>query len=136
MPGMRTPTLLAALASASAGLLACGGGLTVRATRIQGAPRPPGCELEILQKAPDRPHDLLAELEAHVTRVPPEGPLAVVSPKACALGADGIVVVRNLIVNEQGHALVAVAAIRWRPEAAEPRPPGPPPSSGEPAPGR
>lgn len=140
MPDMRMPQLVP-LALGALGLVACGGGVTVRRTAAQAPPRPADCELELLRKAPERPHDVLAELESHVTRVPPDGALAVLKPVACALGADAIVVERNAVLNVLGHVLVAGSAIRYRPAPPAPtetqpvEPPAvtPPAPSGEPA---
>jgi len=125
MRAMRTLPL-ATLAAAAVVVSACGGGVTVRKAGVSAPPRQAGCELEVLRAAPERPHDALADLEAHVTRVPSEGALAVVTPRACALGADAIVVQRNMVLNEQGHVLVAVTAIKYRPFPAEAGLPGPP----------
>jgi hypothetical protein len=116
---MRKPSPTVALALLA--LSGCGGGLTVRNAGATAPPKPKGCELEVLQKAPrDRPYDALADLESHVTNVPEEGALSVVKPKACELGADAIIVVRNMVLNEFGHTLVAVTAIKYAPPAAAP----------------
>jgi hypothetical protein len=133
---MRTLPLVSPLALLL--LAACGGGVTVRPTGFAAAAKPRTCELEVLQKAPDRPYDALADLESHVTNVPPEGALSVVTPKACELGADAVIVVRNMVLNEFGHTLVAVTAIKYRlllppsttgvAPAPEPEPPAPEPS--------
>jgi hypothetical protein len=114
---MRTPRLAALLVAAFAGLAACGGGVTVRRSAASAPPKRAGCELEILRKAPDRPYDVLATLESHVTNVPREGALSIVQPKACELGADAIVVLQNMVLNELGHTFVAATAIRYRAEA-------------------
>jgi len=111
--------LLAAPALAVLGLSACGG-VTVRRTGVAAPPKAVSCDLEVLQKAPDRPYEALADLETHVTRVPPEGALSVVKPMACRLGADAIIVVRDMVLNEQGHTLVAVTAIKYRPPTLAP----------------
>ena len=142
-----------AAALAALALAACGGGITVRRTAASAPPKPASCELEILQKAPPRPYDELASLESHVTHVPKDGALSVLKPKACELGADALVVVRNMVLNELGHTLVAAIAIRYRPEAPkaetapapagpeaqespklEPKQDAPPPNTEEPAP--
>lgn len=119
VPRVRAPSrsvpALAALV-----LAACGGGVTVRNVRGGGPPRPADCELEVLRTAPGRPHDALADLESHVTRVPPGGALSVVMPAACRLGADAIVVTRDMVLNELGHTFVAVTAIRYRSPAPGP----------------
>jgi hypothetical protein len=131
MPAMRRLSC-AVLGLALLALAGCGGpGVTIRRTGLSAPPRPAGCDLEVLRNPPERPYDALADLESHVTRVPPEGALSVVKPEACALGADAIVVVRELITNELGHTLVAVTAIKYRP-GAPPQEPAPPPAPPKP----
>jgi hypothetical protein len=115
-------------------LVACGGGLTVRRTGVTAPPKPRGCDLDVLQKAPPRPHEALAEIQTHVTNVPREGALSIVMPKACELGADAIVVVRNMVLNELGHTLVVVRVIRYRPEAPTPSSSSTPMPTATPAP--
>lgn len=110
----------AALGLALLGLAACGGGVTVRWTGVAAPPRPADCDLEVLRKAPERPYDALAGLDAHVVHVPPEGALSVVKGKACELGADAIVVDQEMILNELGHTLVSVTAIKYRPPGSDP----------------
>src|SRR6185369_17457924 len=125
MVPMRTlpfPALLGVLL-----LAGCGGGVTVRPTGFAAAARPKNCDPEILRRAPDRPYDSLADLESHVTLVPPDGALSVVMPKACELGADAVIVIRDMVLNEFGHTLVAVTAIKFRvpPLPAPTEPPTP-----------
>jgi hypothetical protein len=106
---------VAACASASGG----GSGVTVRKSGLVAPAKPAGCALEVLQKPPARPYYPLGEIESHVTAPPPEGAVSVVKPQACELGADAIIVNRNMVLNEVGHVLVSVTAIRW-PEANQP----------------
>jgi hypothetical protein len=75
--------------------------------------RPKGCGLEFLRKVPDRPYEEIAELQAHVTSPPPGGALEVLRDKACELGADAVIVIRNFVTNEFGHVLVAGTAIKF-----------------------
>jgi hypothetical protein len=110
---MRNASAAAVLATVVLAGCATGGPVTVRSYGVSAPAKQPGCGLEVLQKPPARPYDVLAELESHVTMVPPEGALSVVKPKACELGADAIIVERNMVLNEFGHTLVAVTAIRW-----------------------
>jgi len=110
----------AALGLALLGLAACGGGVTVRWTGVAAPPRPANCDLEVFRKAPERPYDALAGLDAHVTLVPGEGALSVVKGKACELGADAIVVDQEMILNELGHTLVSTTAIKYRPAPPAP----------------
>jgi hypothetical protein len=108
----------------SASVLASCGGVTVHRRGASAPPKPRDCELEILQKPPPRPYEVLADLTSHVTVVPREGALSVLRPKACELGADALIVIQNMVLNELGHTLVAATAIRYRPETprAEPTP--------------
>jgi hypothetical protein len=107
------PRCTAALAAAAA-LMACGG-VKVKPSGdgVRPEPRPKGCSLEFLQKAPGRPYQEIADLEAHVTSPPSGGALEVLRDKACELGADAVIVSRNFVTNEQGHVLVAGTAIKY-----------------------
>jgi hypothetical protein len=116
---MTNPTrsaLLLALALAGCAGASQGGPVTVQRW-ADAPPKPPGCAPEILQKAPTRPYEALGELTSHLTNPPPQ-PISVVLPKACELGADAVIVQRNLVTNIAGHVLVSVIAIRWRAEPA------------------
>jgi hypothetical protein len=93
------------------------GGPEVRKTDVVAPPKPPGCGLEVLRKRPARPYDTLGTVTSHLTS-PPKDPLSIVTPTACELGADAIIVDQNMVLNELGHVLVSVTAIRWRAEAA------------------
>lgn len=101
---------LAALASSG-----CGGGVTVRpsGTDLKLPPKPGNCSLEFLQSSPGRPFDEIAELSAHLTKPPAEGAPEALRAKACALGADAVIVTRNFVTNEFGHVLVAGTAIHF-----------------------
>jgi hypothetical protein len=94
--------------------------------------RPRGCAIEFLNQAPERAYDELAELESHVTSVPPGGAQEVLRDTSCQLGADAVIVTRNFVTNAYGHVLVVGTAIRYRPDLPAPPPPEPP---SEPAPG-
>jgi len=118
---MRNASSAAVLLTVVLAACATGGPVTVRSYGVAAPAKQPGCGLEVFQKPPNRPYDTLAEIESHVTNVPPQGALSVVKPKACELGADAIIVERNMVLNEFGHVLVSVTAIRW-PTAAPPPP--------------
>ena len=122
---MRAAALV--LAAPAALALACGPvHVTPSAGQVAGA-KPPDCTIEFLPKPPDRPYDALAELRAHVTDVPKGGALQVLRPKACELGADAVIVTRNVVTNMFDHRFVAGIAIQYRPEepgAARPEEPG------------
>jgi hypothetical protein len=117
-----------------AALLVLSGCGAVKVTRLGPdtgvAPKPRDCAIEFLDKNPERAHDEIAELSSHVTNVPPGGPLEVLREAACRLGADAVVVTRNLVLNELGHVLVAGTAIAYRAEVAPP----PRPEADQPAP--
>ena len=115
------PRCTAALAAAAA-LMACGA-VKVKPSGdgVRPEPRPKGCSLEFLHKAPGRPYQEIADLESHVTSPPPAGALEVLRDKACELGADAVIVSRDIVLNEQGHVLVAGTAIKYveRPQPSE-----------------
>jgi hypothetical protein len=121
-------------AAGLAALLALTGCGAVKVTRLSPdagtAPRPPDCALEFLDKAPERAYDEVAELDSHLTAIPPGGPLEVLREPACRLGADAVVVIRRFVTNELGHMLVAGTAIKYRAEVAPP----PRQEGGQPAP--
>ncbi len=75
--------------------------------------KPPDCRIEFLEKAPSRPYAAIGELESHVTNPPPAGALEVLRPRACQLGADAVIVTRNLVLNQLGHVFVAGIAIKY-----------------------
>lgn len=131
----RTPR--AALAAALLAVAACAtSGIKVdRYSDEQIAPRPPDCGLEYLKDPPQRPYDQLAELETHVTSPAPGpyGALEALRPTACELGADALIVQRNFVTNEFGHAIVAGIAIKYRAAQAAPPPPAEPAPAEPPA---
>jgi len=121
-------------AAGLAAFLALTGCGSVKVTRLAPdaatAPRSGDCAIEFLDKAPERPYDEVADLDSHLTVIPPGGPLEALREPACRLGADAVVVTRKFVTNELGHVLVAGTAIRYR---VEPAPP-PPQEGGQPAP--
>ena len=90
------------------------------------AARPSDCALEFLEKRPGRPYDELGELETHVTAPPPGGAREALHADACRLGADAVIVTRDFVTNEFGHAMVAGTAIKYRSEAPDEPAPAPP----------
>ena len=111
---LRSTTLVAALS-----LLACSsvkGPPSGEGARYQ--PRPKGCDLEILQKAPERTYEELGDLEAHVKAPPPGGAVEALRDRACELGADALIVTRHIVTNAMGQVFVAGTAIKYveRPE--------------------
>ena len=125
----RCAALLGALA-----LLGCASAGNVKTTPLgnaQGlAPKPKDCHIDFLRKAPERPYEKLAELDSHVTNVPREGAEQVLRPKACELGADAVIVNRDMVLNPYGHTMVSGTAIRYTAPTAPPPAPasGPAPS--------
>lgn len=110
----RTPALAVAFA-----LLGCSS-VKVKPSGegAQYQPRPKGCDLEILQKAPKRTYEELGDLEAHVKAPPPGGAVEVLRDRACELGADALIVTRHIVTNAVGQVFVAGTAIKYveRPE--------------------
>jgi hypothetical protein len=103
---------------------ACG---AVRVKRAASGPKlaakPKDCEITFLWHTPNVQYHALADLQAHVTSPPPGGALEVLRPEACELGADAIIVKRNLSLNGFGHMLVAGTAIKLGELPPPPRPP-------------
>lgn len=115
-----------ALAASLLGALTACSPVRVKPSGVEGAAaRPSDCALEFLEKAPGRPYDELGELESHVTAPPPGGAREALRPDACRLGADAVIVTKDFVTNEFGHALVAGTAIKYR---AEPAPSAEPPA--------
>jgi hypothetical protein len=86
--------------------------------------KPKGCSLEFLEKAPGRGYEELGELQEHVTAPPPGGAAEALRDRACALGADALIITRHVVTNAYGHVLVAGTAIKYveRAQAPEPEP--------------
>jgi hypothetical protein len=123
------PTALALSLSAALALSACA-----------GAKPAPTCQLEFLFAQPTRPYEQLAEYDEMIRVIPPGGAHEALRDRACALGADAVVVTKSLVVNLLDHTNVQGYAIKWSPPApAEPAPatpspapeakPAPPPAS-------
>lgn len=105
---------------ASLGLSACAG------------PKPtPTCQLEFLFKAPERPHERLGEFNEMVRLIPHGGAHEALRTRACALGADAVVITRSMVVNLLDQTIVQGYAIRWTvtppPAPAPEATPAPPP---------
>ena len=111
---------------------------TVKVTRVGPdaglAPKAGDCPIEFLLKPPERLYDPIADLESHLTDVPPQGSLSVLREPACRLGADAVIVTRNFVINMFGHMMVAGTAIRWAGAAPPPAPEAQPAAPPKPAP--
>lgn len=106
---------------AAAALAGCAGmGVKVQRSGPAMPPRDPGCAVDFLRAPPDRPFDEVADLETHVTVVPPEGVEQVLRKPACALGADAVIITKRFVTNEFGHVLLTGTAIVYRAEGAAP----------------
>ena len=112
---MPRPATAASLALAAALLGACASSPAVRVAggEAAGLARPADCPLEILYKAPDRPYEALGDLVIQVTQPPRGGAVEALRPRACAMGADAVIVTRNQVLNYFDHAMVEGTAIRW-----------------------
>jgi len=98
---------------------ACGGMAGVRVDRRGpvAEPRPPGCALEVLEKAPERPHEELAELTATAPSADGQAAVQVLRGPACQLGADALVLTHR--TTPRGPmSMVSAVAIRWLPSPA------------------
>ncbi len=125
----RPHSVRAIVASAAIALLGAGcSGPQVRWSSAgpRPEPRPADCAVELLEKRPERPHDEIAELTEHVTRPPADGVLGLLRAPACAVGADAVIVIRRVVLNDYGHLLVSAVAIKYRPEPAAAETPTPP----------
>ncbi|OFX22854.1 MAG: hypothetical protein A2V77_04565 [Anaeromyxobacter sp. RBG_16_69_14] len=122
-------TLLLAVSTAGCGSVK----VRPSGSALRSEPKPKGCSIEFLGKAPDRAYEEVADLQAHVTSPPAGGADEVLREKACELGADAVVVTRKFVTNAYGHMLVAGTAIKYV-EDAQPAPPEEPPE-GEQVPG-
>ena len=128
---MKTPLTLALLALLALGATACSHTPPVPG----GAKKPPDCALEILRTPPTRPYEVLEQISNHVMNVPAAGAVEAMRPRACALGADALIVTREQVLNYFGHTLVEGNAIRWvAPAAAPAEAPAAPAAPATPAP--
>ncbi len=117
------PVAVIAALFLAAGMAGCGAvKVTPSGPDLRLEPRPKGCAIEFLGKAPDRAYEEIADLQAHVTSPPAGGADEVLREKACELGADAVVVTRKFVTNAYGHMLVAGTAIKYV-EAARPAQP-------------
>ena len=97
------PAIVLALAVASVPV-ACGSGSASVKPSPSGAKaesRAPDCAVEFLRNAPERKYDELGEIYGYYSReVEPQD---VMREKACALGADAVIVTKDFVVsNVQG----------------------------------
>jgi hypothetical protein len=118
MPSRQIVTALAMLGAALSGC----GAVKVRPQQdgLHLDPKPADCDLDLLFKAPQRPFERIAELDAHVTT--PGGSPEVFRETACGLGADALIVIRDFVTNRLGHKILAVMAIKY--DAPPEVPPG------------
>jgi hypothetical protein len=118
LAAMRLPDAAAAALAASL-LAAC-----AHAPRAEGA-KPADCALEYYWDAPKRPYTVLGTVSEFVTGRTPGAPPDALRPQACALGADAVLVTRD-VADQLGHAHLAGEAIRFDAPPA-------PPAAGEPS---
>ena len=108
------PLALAAIAP-SAG---CARPRTKPGGEVASAPaRPAGCELAYLEKEPERAYEELGELTDLVANPDPFNSALALRDKACALGADALVITRRVVTDAYGRTLLSARAIKWKPEA-------------------
>jgi hypothetical protein len=113
-------------------------GCAMGGVRVQNArtdlglkPKPDNCSLEMLDRAPARAFEEIAELDTHVTNVPKGGAPEALRAKACELGADAVIITLNFVTNEMGHSMVAGTAIKYvltPPKAQQDNRPAAPPT--------
>jgi len=93
--------------------------LTALALSACAGARPvPTCQVEFLFTEPTRPHERLAEYDEMVRVIPPGGAHEALRARACAIGADAVVITKNLVVNLLDHTDVQGYALRWTPVPA------------------
>jgi hypothetical protein len=97
-------------------LMACGS-VGVKPSRFGGeaASRPPDCTVEFLHKPPERAYDELGEMYSYYSWV--AEPQHVLREKACALGADAVIVTRDFLISTvhgPDRKLVVGIAIKYR----------------------
>jgi hypothetical protein len=117
MPRSPFPAIAAApLVTCLVLLAGCAGSAPIRTAggEAAGLARPSDCPLELLYKAPDRPYEPLGDLQIQVMQAPAGGAVEALRPRACALGADAVIVTRNQVLNVLDQAMVEGTAIRWR----------------------
>lgn len=102
---------------------ACGGMSGVRVDRRGpvAEPRLPGCALEVLEKAPERAHEELADLTATAPAGDGQAAVRVLREPACRLGADALILTHRT-TPRGATSMVSGTAIRWLPSPAAPPP--------------
>jgi hypothetical protein len=120
-----TPALFLALAVGSA-TTGCGSVSVKPSSGVAKAePRPRDCTVEFLRGAPERTHDELGELYSYYSRV--VEPQDVLRERACALGADAVIVTRDFLISTSkgpDRKVVAGIAIKYRDSTGAPDPRG------------
>jgi hypothetical protein len=84
------------------------------------AARPATCSIEFLRtKVPDRPYDEVASLHWEGTMKGAAGAQEELRVRACALGADAVIVTRDYVPYTQNSSgFMTVTAVRYRPAPA------------------
>jgi len=129
---MSRPSRLATLA-----LLAFAAGCSSVAVTPSGlglypAARPAGCTIEFIRtKAPERPYDELASLHWEGTMKGAAAAQEDVRARACALGADAVVVTRDYVpYTQNATGVMTGTAIKYRAAPAAPAAAAPVPATG------
>jgi hypothetical protein len=98
--------------------VACGSGSASVKPSPSGAkaqPRPADCTVEFLRNPPSRTYDELGELYGYYSReVEPQD---VLREKACALGADAVIVTKDFVISTESgpdRKSIAGTAIKYR----------------------
>jgi hypothetical protein len=117
--------MVTALALAAFGLAGCG---TVKvfpaSSGFKAERRPPDCQVQFLLRPPQQPYDEIADLVRYLpgaesTETYPGGtePQDVLRQKACELGADAVIITRDMLIPSLEGAdakLVAGIAVKYR----------------------
>ncbi len=118
MTARRLATLAAAALLAALSLSACA-----------GAKPAPDCRVEFLFTQPTRPYERLEVFDEMVRTVPPGGAHLALRGRACAMGADAVVITKSMVVNLLDHTNVQGYAIKWTPPEAAPAAPATEPAA-------
>jgi hypothetical protein len=112
------PAMVLVVVTVASVSVACGSGSAAVKPSPSGAkaePRPPDCTVEFLNNAPERKYDELGELYGYYSReVEPQD---VLREKACALGADAVIVTKDFVISTESgpdRKSIAGTAIKYR----------------------
>jgi hypothetical protein len=92
--------------------------------KVRSTPRPSGCSIQVFAAAPAAPFDELGTLHLETAKNAPDRALEAMRDKACALGADAMVIIQPYAQTGDSAAMTATA-IRYRGTRTDPLHPVP-----------